>query len=62
MNATVNTGLGAGSRDRDLMGLQLILGLQEKLVASTGGADNPYVMPEQIYNTCARITEAVGLK
>ncbi len=45
MDATVNTGLGAGTRERDMMMIQMILQLQEKLLM-TLGPDNPYVSPD----------------
>jgi len=61
MDATVNTGLGAGTRERDMMMIQMILGLQEKLLA-TLGPDNPYVSPDNLYNGIAKSVEAAGLK
>lgn len=59
MDCTVNVGLGAGSKERDLAVLQLILGLQKELLA-TIGPDNPYVKPEQLYNVLEKITETAG--
>lgn len=59
MDCTVNVGLGAGSKERDLAVLQLILNLQEKLLASIG-PDNPYVKPNQLYNVLEKITETAG--
>lgn len=59
MDATINVGLGGGSRERDLATLQIVLGLQRELLA-TIGPDNPYVKPEQLYNTLAKITETAG--
>ena len=59
MDCTVNVGLGAGSKERDLSILQIILGLQRELIASIG-ADNPYVKPDQLYNTLEKITETAG--
>ena len=61
MDATVNTGLGAGTRERDMMMMQMILGLQEKLLAALG-PDNPYVKPDNLYNGVAKQVEAAGLK
>lgn len=61
MDATVNTGLGAGTRERDMMMMGLILGLQEKLLAAFG-PDNPYVSPDNLYNGIAKQAEAAGLK
>lgn len=59
MDCVVNVGLGAGSRERDLSVLQLVLGLQRELIAGIG-PDNPYVKPDQVYNTLARIVETAG--
>ncbi|ASY63482.1 Phage portal protein [Sinorhizobium sojae CCBAU 05684] len=61
MDATVNTGLGAGTRERDMMMIQMIQQLQEKLLA-TLGPDNPYVSPDNLYNGIAKSVEAAGLK
>lgn len=59
MNCTINVGLGGGTKERDLATLQIILGLQRELLA-TLGADNPYVKPEQLYNTLSKVTETAG--
>lgn len=61
MDATVNTGLGAGTRERDMMMMQIITAMQEKLIAAFG-ADNPIVKPDQLYNAIAKTVEAAGLK
>ena len=61
MDCTVNTGLGAGTRERDMMMMQIVVGLQEKIIASFG-ADNPMVKPDQLYNGVAKTVEAAGLK
>jgi hypothetical protein len=61
MDVTVNTGLGAGTRERDVMMMQIVLGLQEKLLTAFG-PNNPYVKPDQIYNAIAKMVEASGLK
>ena len=60
MDVSVNTGLGAGSRERDLMMLQVIAQQQEKLLVSMGGLDNPFVTPENLYNVLEKTTEAAG--
>ncbi|MBZ7920547.1 phage portal protein [Ensifer adhaerens] len=62
MDATVNTGLGAGTRERDMMMVQMIQQLQEKLLASLGPVNNPYVTPDNLYNSIAKTVEAAGLK
>lgn len=60
MDATVNVGLGAGSRERDMQVLQVVLGLQREILGSLG-ADNPLVKPDQLYNTLEKIAETSGL-
>ncbi|QRY69182.1 phage portal protein [Ensifer sp. PDNC004] len=62
MDATVNTGLGAGTRERDMMMVTMIQQLQEKLLASLGPVNNPYVSPDNLYNSIAKTVEAAGLK
>lgn len=61
MDCTVNTGLGAGTRERDMMMMQIVMGAQEKLLAAFG-PDNPYVKPQQVYNALAKMIESAGLK
>ncbi|TNE54812.1 MAG: phage portal protein [Sphingomonadales bacterium] len=61
MDCTVNTGLGAGTRERDMLVMQQVLGLQEKLLSSMG-ADNPFVKPENLYASLAKLVESAGLK
>ncbi|MGO4619050.1 phage portal protein [Ensifer sp. 2YAB10] len=62
MDATVNTGLGAGTRERDMVMVQMVQQLQEKLLASLGPVNNPYVSPDNLYNSIAKTVEAAGLK
>jgi hypothetical protein len=62
MDATVNTGLGAGTRERDMMMMTLVTGMQEKLLAAFGADDNPFVKPDQLYNGVAKMIEASGLR
>lgn len=61
MDCTVNTGLGAGTRERDMQIMQVVIGAQEKLLAAFG-PDNPYVKPEQVYASLAGLVQAAGLK
>ncbi|ANL02691.1 portal protein [Rhizobium phage RHEph18] len=61
MDATVNTGLGAGTRERDMMMMSQVIGLQEKLLASLG-ADNPFVKPDNLYNAVSKFAESAGAR
>lgn len=61
MDCTVNTGLGAGTRERDMMVMQQVLGLQERMLSGFG-PDNPFVKPENVYSALSRMIEAAGLK
>lgn len=60
MDATVNVGLGAGTRERDMIVMQQVMAVQEKLLAAFG-PDNPFVKPENLWNTLSRLVEASGL-
>jgi hypothetical protein len=61
MDCTVNTGLGAGTRERDMMMMQFVVAMQEKLLAAFG-PNNPFVKPDQLYNAVSKVVEAAGLK
>ena len=61
MDCAVNTGLGAGTRERDMMVMQQVIGLQEKMLGAFG-PDNPFVKPDQVYNAVAKMIEAAGLR
>lgn len=61
MDVVVNTGLGAGTRERDMMVMMQVMGIQEKLIAGFG-PDNPFVQPENLSNTLTKLAESAGLK
>ena len=61
MDCRVNTGLGAGTRERDMLVMQQVMTVQEKLLAAFG-PDNPFVKPENIHNSVEKLIEAAGLK
>lgn len=61
MDVTINTGLGSGSRDRDMAMLQGVLQKQE-LILQTLGPSNPLVTLEQYRNTLAKAIETAGLR
>lgn len=61
MDAVVNIGLGAGTRERDMMMMQQVIGLQREILA-TMGPQNPFVKPDNLYNSIAKLVEAAGLK
>ena len=60
LNVTANTGLGAGSRERDLMAIQQVLKVQQTVMGMLG--NSPLVSYEQISNSLKRFAEAAGLK
>jgi hypothetical protein len=61
MDATVNVGLGAGTRERDMMMMGQIIALQEKIVANMG-LDNPFVTPENFHKSVTSLTASAGIK
>lgn len=61
MDCSVNTGLGAGTRERDMMMMQQVIGLQEKLLAGFG-PDNPFVKPGNVSAAIMKLAESAGLK
>uniref|UniRef100_UPI0005B4E429 portal protein n=1 Tax=Rhizobium fredii TaxID=380 RepID=UPI0005B4E429 len=62
MDVTVNTGLGAGTRERDMMMMQVVGAQQEKLLAAYGPVGNPFVTVDNIWNSVSRGVEAAGLR
>lgn len=61
MDCSVNTGLGAGTRERDMMMMQQVIGLQEKMLAGFG-PDNPFVKPGNVSAAVMKLAESAGLK
>lgn len=61
MDCTVNTGLGAGTRERDMMMMQQVIALQEKMLAGFG-PDNPFVKPDNVSAAVFKLAESAGLK
>lgn len=63
MDAVVNVGLGAGTRERDMLAMQQVIGLQQTVLAQMGPAIGmQYVTPENVYNAISKLVEAAGLK
>lgn len=63
MDAVVNVGLGAGTRERDMLAMQQVIALQERILASMGpGVGMQYVSPDNLYNAMAKLIEASGLR
>lgn len=63
MDAEVNIGLGAGTRERDMMAMTQVIGLQKDILASMGSVvGTQYVTPDNLYNSISKFVEATGLK
>lgn len=63
MDAVVNVGLGAGTRERDMLAMQQVITLQKEILASMGPAVGmQYVSPDNLYNAVSKLVEAAGLK
>ncbi|EIM25742.1 portal protein [Microvirga lotononidis] len=61
MDCTINVGLGAGSKDRDMVMLQAIAGKQE-IILQTLGPDNPLCSLSEYRQTLAEMVEVGGLR
>lgn len=59
---TINVGLGTGNKDQQLMHLQTIAMMQEKIIMMQGGPNGPLVTMDNVYATMSKITENAGLK
>jgi hypothetical protein len=60
-DVSINTGLGTGSREKDMSMLSMIAGKQEQIIQA-GGAQNGIVTPGQYANTIRKMCEAAGIK
>ena len=60
MQCTVNVGLGAGSKERDLQALMLVRQMQQELVG-TLGINNPFMDHNRVYNLIEKVVETSGL-
>lgn len=61
MDCRINTGLGAGTRERDMMVMTQIMQIQATL-ESLFGADSPILQPDNIYNAVESAVHAAGIK
>ncbi|WP_210160720.1 portal protein [Liberibacter crescens] len=61
MDVTVNTGLGSGTKERDMMVISHIQQLQQTLY-SMFGPDNPFLTSENIWNALVKLVEAAGIR
>lgn len=62
MDCTVNVGLGAGSRDRDMAMLQNVLQVQQGVITALQNPFNPILNLGHALDTARRLAEAAGLK
>lgn len=63
MDVTVNTGLGAGTRERDMTAMMQVIALQERVLTAMGPAVGmQYVSPDNLYNAMSKLIEASGLR
>jgi hypothetical protein len=60
-DVSINTGLGTGSRDKDLTMLAMIEGKQAQIIQA-GGPQNGVVTPGQYANTIRKMIEATGIQ
>lgn len=61
MDVSINTGLGAGTRERDMMVMQNILAIQDKLI-QLFGPESPILKSDNIYNAVEKAVQAAGIK
>lgn len=61
MDVSINTGLGTGSRERDMAVLQGVLAEQKQII-QTGGPFNPITDIRKYRDTLAKMAETAGLR
>ncbi|WP_454917437.1 portal protein [Xanthobacter sediminis] len=63
MDVVVNVGLGAGTRERDMLAMQQVVALHKEILASMGPqVGMQFVSIENFYNALVKLIEASGLK
>lgn len=62
MDVTINVGLGAGSRDRDLATLNAVAQKQELAIQASGNPYNPVLNIGHLFGTYRKMAEAAMLK
>jgi hypothetical protein len=63
MDAVVNIGLGAGTRERDMVVMNQVIGLQAQILTQMGpSVGQLFVTVDNLYNGIAKLVEASGLK
>ncbi len=63
MDAVVNVGLGAGTRERDMMAMQQVIALQAQILTQMGASiGGQFVTPQNIYNAMSKLIQAAGLR
>lgn len=61
MRVVVDVGIGTGSREANVMNMQMVLGMQEKW-AQTFGLNTPVVTPKHMHNAAEEIVRAMGYR
>src|SRR3990167_344074 len=62
MDATINVGLGHGTREQEMMGIQQVAVMQEKIAMAQKGLDGPLVDFDHVGNLSRKLTEITGNK
>lgn len=62
MDATVEVGLGYGTKQEEFAMMERILGIQVQAIQFQGGADGPLVTLSNVHNTLKKMTTAAGIK
>lgn len=62
MDATVEVGLGTGTRETKLMALEGVYAKQREIVAVQGGAEGPLVTQQNVFNTLDQLIQNNDLK
>ncbi len=62
MDVSVAVGIGHGTREQRFAGLQMLLGVFERILAFQGGAEGPLVNIEKIHTLLSRLIEEMGFK
>lgn len=62
MDMSVTVGLGTGNKTEQMGHVMALMQMYDRVVQLQGGVDGPLVNIRNIYNACAKLIEAMGLK
>lgn len=62
MDVSVTVGLGHGTKEQEMGGIQMVLTLMEKMIMLQQGVNGPFVMPEHLHHAMKKAVQIAGFR